>query len=610
LISALTKLPKLARDLTMVVSDAVVLPIALWSALALRQGRWHLSPAPPPYVYVLAVAITIPVFLRMGLYRAVIRYFESRAFMRVITASIVAALIVSALLLTLEPDAVSGAALVIYGLLSAGYAALTRLAARELLRAPSLPREAIKIAVYGAGEGGRQLVQALRQGSAYRPVVLVDDDPKLVGRVVLGLTVHPASALRELVSKNRLGMVAVAIPSLSPGQRADILKRLGDLEIEVRLVPGIVDLMRGKRFATELREVRPEDLLGRDAVLLDQPALSGFLAGRVVMVTGAGGSIGSELCRQIAQYRPSVLLLFDISEYALYTLREELVAVHPDQKLVCVVGDVKNRQRVASVMAQWKPSVVFHAAAYKHVPMMEEINAWEAVRNNAYGTFVVGDCAIHAGVAHFVLVSTDKAVNPTNVMGATKRLAELTCQALHAQGATQFEMVRFGNVLGSSGSVIPKFRQQISQGGPITVTHPDIVRYFMSIPEAAQLVLQAGCMGRGGEIFVLDMGEPVRIVDLARNMIRLAGRSEEEIRIEFTGLRPGEKLYEELLADAEFSRPTHHPKIRIAKVQDAPENWLDDLRQWVEQSEWQDDDAVRRRLAGFIPEYVPWGRKD
>jgi FlaA1/EpsC-like NDP-sugar epimerase len=610
LISALTKLPKLARDLTMVVSDAVVLPIALWSALALRQGRWNLSPAPPLYVYVLAVVITIPVFLRMGLYRAVIRYFESRAFMRVIIASVVAALIVSALVLLLEPGAVSGAALVIYGVLSAGYATLTRLAAREILRTPSQPREAIKIAIYGAGEGGRQLVQALRQGSAYRPVVLVDDDPKLVGRVVLGLTVHPASRLPELVAKGRLGMIAVAIPSLSPGQRAEILKRLGDLEIEVRLVPGIVDLMRGKRFATELREVRPEDLLGRDAVLLDQPALSGFLADRVVMVTGAGGSIGSELCRQIAQYRPSVLLLFDISEYALYTLREELVAVHAEQKLVCVVGDVKNRQRVASVMAQWKPAVVFHAAAYKHVPMMEEINAWEAVRNNAYGTFVVGECAIQAGVAHFVLVSTDKAVNPTNVMGATKRLAELTCQALHARGATQFEMVRFGNVLGSSGSVIPKFRQQISQGGPITVTHPDIVRYFMSIPEAAQLVLQAGCMGRGGEIFVLDMGEPVRIVDLARNMIRLAGRSEDEIRVEFTGLRPGEKLYEELLADAEFSRPTHHPKIRIAKVQDAPDHWLDQLREWVERSEWQDDDAVRSRLAALIPEYVPWGRTE
>ena len=603
---SLSKLPKTVRDLVMVVADALVLPMALWSAVALRQGQWHLDPAPPAWMYLLTVVVTLPVFLRLGLYRAVVRYFETRAFAAVLVAALASATLVSLLVLLIAPDAVPDTALVIYGVLSAGYAALTRLVARQILRREVPRHDMVRVAVYGSGEAGRQLVQGLRQGTDYRPVLFIDDSPHLKDRTVLGLRVYPGNRLAELTRRHELQMVIVAIPSMTPGQRSALLERLGDLNTEVRLIPGMVDMVRGNSDASELREVRPEDLLGRDAVMLDQTALNGFLGGKVVMVTGAGGSIGSELCRQIAGYKPARLVLFDISEFALYALREEFVALWPELALVCVVGDVKNAQRVRQVMAQWKPAVVFHAAAYKHVPMMEEVNAWEAVRNNAYGTYVVGREAIAAGVSKFVLVSTDKAVNPTNVMGATKRLAELTCQALHGEGRTQFEMVRFGNVLGSSGSVIPKFRQQILQGGPITVTHPDIVRYFMSIPEAAQLVLQSGCMGQGGEVFVLDMGEPVRIVDLARNMIRLAGRSEDAIRIEFTGLRPGEKLYEELLADAEFSRPTHHPKIRIAKVQEAEADWCEMLRQWVEDSEWQDDEVVRQRLAVLIPQYQPW----
>jgi len=331
-----------------------------------------------------------------------------------------------------------------------------------------------------------------------------------------------------------------------------------------------------------------------------------LLRDRVVMVTGAGGSIGSELCRQIARYRPQRLLLFDIGEFALYSLREEFIARWPEVSLICAIGDVKNAARVRQIVEEYRPSVVFHAAAYKHVPLMEEVNAWESVRNNTWGTYVVGRTAIDLGVEKFVLVSTDKAVNPTNVMGATKRLAEIVCQTLHGEGRTKFEMVRFGNVLGSSGSVIPKFRDQIAKGGPITVTHPDIVRYFMSIPEAAQLVLQAGCMGHGGEVFVLDMGEPVRIVDLARNMIRLSGFTEEQIGIDFTGLRPGEKLFEELLADSEFTRPTHHPKIRVAKVADVAIGWSLQLTGWIDSSVYMSDAAVRRKLAELLPEYRPW----
>ena len=319
----------------------------------------------------------------------------------------------------------------------------------------------------------------------------------------------------------------------------------------------------------------------REAVTLDDARLHDLLTGQVVMVTGAGGSIGSELCRQIAAYEPAMLVLFEMSEYAMYKVDEQLREAFPELPVASVVGDIKNVRRVNQVMHQYSPALVFHAAAYKHVPLMEEANAWEAVQNNVLGTYVVARAAIEYGVKKFVFVSTDKAVNPTNVMGATKRLAEMVCQALQAESRTRFEMVRFGNVLGSAGSVIPKFQEQIDKGGPVTVTHPEMVRYFMSIPEAAQLVLQAGSMGLGGEIFVMDMGEPVKIVDLARDMIRLSELSESEIRIVYTGLRPGEKLFEELLADDEHTRPTPHPKLRIAKAREVDPDWLDGLLEWL-----------------------------
>ena len=359
-----------------------------------------------------------------------------------------------------------------------------------------------------------------------------------------------------------------------------------------------------------LRKIELEDLLGRDPVALDAAGLRLFLSGRVVMVTGAGGSIGAELCRQISRFEPGLLVLFELNEFALYRLQEEFRRRYPLLPIVAVVGDVKNPARVDRVLADYRPAVIFHAAAYKHVPLMEETNAWEALRNNVLGTYVLGSAAIRSEVEKLVLISTDKAVNPTNVMGASKRLAEMVCQALSRKGGTLFEMVRFGNVLGSSGSVIPKFQEQIAHGGPITVTHPEIIRYFMSIPEATQLVLQAGCMGQGGEIFVLDMGQPVKIVDLARDMIRLSGLSEEDIRIEFTGLRPGEKLYEELLADGEQTLPTHHPKVRIARAREVEMAWLGDLLEWLRQEKWPSDDAVRRDLRKWVPEYAPSSRPE
>jgi FlaA1/EpsC-like NDP-sugar epimerase len=607
MLKLLTRLPQTAKSLLIVAADVLVLPLALWSAIVLRLGDLPPAGSPPWWAYGLTVVLTLPLFLHLGLYRAVIRYLESRAFALVIGSAIAAAAFFAATVIVLGVPGIPRTALVIYAVLSAGYATLARLIARQVLRAARPgDREPLAVAIYGAGAAGRQLVQALRAGHEFRPVVFIDDNTGLQGRSVMGLPVRSAADLPSLATDEALAIVIVAIPSLTPGQRSQLLHRLEPLHLEVRLVPGLGDLIRDNVLLSDVREVRPEDLLGRDAVQIDSGALQHFLAGRVVMVTGAGGSIGSELCRQIAAFNPRQLVLFEMSEFALYALREEFVALFPSVPLVCAVGDVKNAHRIGHVMSTYRPGVVFHAAAYKHVPLMEEVNAWEALRNNTFGTYVVGSEAIRYGVEKFVLVSTDKAVNPTNVMGASKRLAEMVCQALHRQAVTRFEMVRFGNVLGSSGSVIPKFRDQIAAGGPVTVTHPDIVRYFMSIPEAAQLVLQAACMGQGGEVFVLDMGEPVKIVDLARNMIRLSGHTEEQIGIRFTGLRPGEKLFEELLADSEHARPTHHPKIHIAKVGEASDDWWLRLRGWMSSESGFSDDEVRRNIAVLLPQYKPW----
>jgi FlaA1/EpsC-like NDP-sugar epimerase len=402
----------------------------------------------------------------------------------------------------------------------------------------------------------------------------------------------------------------VALPEASARQRRHAMELAVQAGLSVMTVPSLDDMLAGKVAVSRVRQVQLEDLLGRDPVRLDDAGLCAWLDGQAVLVTGAGGSIGSELARQLARFKPRLMILLDVSEHALFLLEQEFRWKCPELASIFVVGDVKDVSWLDRIFSLHRPSAVFHAAAYKHVPLMEGDNAWQAVRNNALGSKRLAEAARRHGTGKFVLISTDKAVNPTNVMGASKRLAERVLAAMQqdedGNGGTRFITVRFGNVLGSSGSVTHSFSEQIARGGPVTVTHPEIIRYFMLIPEAAQLVMQAGLMGSGGEIFVLEMGEPVRIVDLARNMIRLSGLTEDEIRIEFTGLRPGEKLYEELLADSERTLPTPNPKLRMALAETAPDGtWRRELESWLLEPEPGENRDVKQRLRRFVPEYSP-----
>jgi FlaA1/EpsC-like NDP-sugar epimerase len=398
----------------------------------------------------------------------------------------------------------------------------------------------------------------------------------------------------------------IALPGSSARQRRRAFELASAAGLPVLTVPSASELRQGDPdLARGVRDIEPEDLLGREPVQLDEQGIDLVLHGKTVLITGAGGSIGSELCRQVARYRPARLVLVELSEYNLYTIEQELTLVFPKLELVRLIGDVKELAQIQRIFDAWKPDVIFHAAAYKHVPLMEEHNSWAALCNNTLGTYNAALASARAGAERFVLISTDKAVNPTNVMGATKRAAEMVVSSLAADHpATRFMVVRFGNVLGSSGSVIPKFKEQIARGGPITVTHPEIIRYFMTIPEAARLVIQAAAIGESGQVLVLDMGEPVKIVDLARDMIKLSGRSVDDIRIVFTGLRPGEKLFEELLADADATIPTEIAQLRIAKLE-SRESTVADLLRRAAESQALSDAEVREALMTVVPEYRP-----
>jgi len=462
------------------------------------------------------------------------------------------------------------------------------------------------VIILGAGGACVDLLQQLRRMNDWKVVGLLDDDPNLSGRLVYGHRVLGGiETIGKQVKSFQISAAILAIPSATHVQRRRILELTGAAGVQLLTVPSLEDIMENRIQISKVRNVEIEDLLGREPVVLDSSGLHRLIGNRVVMVTGAAGSIGSEICRQVAKFQPRLLVFYEMSEPALYHLEQEFLERNSTNPLLAVptaaiLGDVKNKARLNSIMRQYRPDIVFHAAAYKHVPLMEENNSWEALQNNVLGTYTTAQAAISNGVEKFILLSTDKAVNPTSVMGASKRVAEMVSQSLNGVGDTKFITVRFGNVLGSQGSVVPKFREQIEKGGPITVTSTEITRYFMSIPEASQLVLQGALMGEGGEIFVLDMGTPIRIANLAKDMIRLSGLSESEIAIVYTGLRPGEKMYEELLGDGESAIETPHPKLRIAKATRVEKRWLSECVEVITEEEPLEDDRVKEYLKQWV----------
>ncbi|MBI1887365.1 MAG: polysaccharide biosynthesis protein [Nitrosomonadales bacterium] len=555
------------------------------------------------------VPLQMAIFWQFGLYRGIWRYASTADLRRIFLAVLLSAAAIPLLFWMLRLGLVIPRSVLVINpllliLLMGGSRFVYRMWKEQgLYGAIKLHGE--PVLVLGAGDAAASLAKELSRSSDWRLVGFLDDNTERHGRTLNGIRVLGGlDGLKEWAKRLSVSQVIIAMPSSSHQQRKRAIQLCNAAKVKALTVPSFDDLMSGKVAVSQLRAIELDDLLGRDPVVLDDAGLHGLLTEKVIMVTGAGGSIGSELCRQVARFAPARLVLFEQGEFALYTIEQELKQAFPALDFVCLVGDVRDAARVDEAMREHRPEVLFHAAAYKHVPLMEQHNAWQAIRNNVLGTWTVARAAQQHGVGKFVMISTDKAVNPTNVMGASKRLAEMVCQALQPSGDTRFVMVRFGNVLGSTGSVIPKFREQIARGGPVTVTHPEITRYFMSIPEAAQLVLQAGLMGQGGEIFVLDMGEPVKIADLAKDLIRLSGFSEEEVRIEFTGLRPGEKLYEELLADSEHTLPTPHPKLRIAQARQADLAWLEKLLEWTSATAMPDE-QVRAALRDWVPEYQP-----
>ncbi len=590
----------------------VVAAAAAWVAIYLLRFNLDLrEPALGDLLWTLMwiVPLQAAIFLAFGLYRGLWRFASMVDLQRIVLAAGLGALLIPVVLVMLQQATlVPRSVLILYPIvlifLMAGNRFAYRIWKEHRLYSP-LAALGEPVLVIGAGMAGARLTDELSRSRQWRVVGLLDDDVKKHGRMLRNVQVlGPIAELASHARKYGVRKVIIALPSAAHTVRRRAAELCAAAGLEALTVPSYDDLISGRSLLTTIRTIELDDLLGRDPVVLDNAGLAEWLGNRVVLVTGAGGSIGAELCRQVARFRPAKLVLFDISEAAVYEIKTALVDDFPLLSVASIVGDVKHAAHVDDVLERERPHVIFHAAAYKHVPLMEEANAWQAIRNNAYGTFVLARAAAAARVEKFVLVSTDKAVNPTSVMGASKRMAEIVCQSLTG-GPTQFVLVRFGNVFGSAGSVIPRFREQISRGGPVTVTHPDITRFFMSLSEATQLLLQAGLQGKGGEILVLDMGEPVRIVDLAHDMVRLSGADPDRVPIVFTGLRPGEKLFEEPLASEEATLPTTHPKLRIAQAREANRAAVGQLVAWCERDRAADDAEVRARLKAWIPEYWP-----
>ena len=558
-----------------------------------------------------APILAIPIFVRFGLYRAIIRYIGFKALWAIIQATTLYSMLWSVFGLLVAVEGIPRSVILINWLLIMIVIGGSRMIGRWFLSGVENGKNTTKrnnVLIYGAGSAGRQLSIALTQSVEYNPVAFIDDNSELQHQSINGINVIPRDDLGRLIGTKKITEVLLAIPSLSRVQRYEVINFLEPYPILVRSLPGVAELAQGKLRIADLRDVSIVDLLGRNSVAANMELLSQNITNKVVMITGAGGSIGSELSRQILGLKPQVLVMFEQSEFALYKINQELINVGiPNVEILPILGSVNNSKLLNHIMQRLAVNTIYHAAAYKHVPMVEFNNA-EGVSNNIFGTLTCAQAAIENGVETFVLISTDKAVRPTNTMGATKRVAEMVLQALALQHSIRFSMVRFGNVLDSSGSVVPLFKEQIKGGGPITVTDAEMVRYFMSIPEAVELVIQAGAMGQGGDMFVLDMGEPVRIVDLARKMIRLSGlkikdklHPDGDIEIQFTGLRPGEKLYEELLIGDNVSK-TDNPMIRRAKEEMLP--W-DDLKLIIDELEQAIDSSDQYKLRQLLIKAVP-----
>jgi FlaA1/EpsC-like NDP-sugar epimerase len=639
--------PRRYKRLVQVLADIFITWGALWLSFWVRLGSERLVNPFDAHLWLFLVApiVAIPIYIRLGLYRAVLRYLGNDALLTIFRAVTVSSLVLALLVYWNHwaPEAVPRSLVLIYWWLNLLMVGGLRLLMRQYFMGdwfhvrsamPFMGRndDLPKVAIYGAGTAGNQLAAALRSGRVMRPVAFIDDDSSIAFRVIAGLKVYKPKYIQQMINETGAQQILLAIPSASRARRKEILQHLESFPLHIRSVPDFMDLASGKVRVEDIQEVNIADLLGRDAVPPQMELFERCIRGKAVLVTGAGGSIGAELSRQIIGCQPRTLLLFDHSEFNLYSIHAELEARMRRESLSCrlvpILGSVRSQERLQEVMRSWEVDTVYHAAAYKHVPLVEH-NIAEGVINNVMGTLYAAQAALCSGVSHFVLISTDKAVRPTNIMGSTKRLAEMTLQALSRESApvlfgegaglhrvnkTRFSMVRFGNVLGSSGSVIPLFRGQIRRGGPVTVTHPAITRYFMTIPEAAQLVIQAGSMAQGGDVFVLDMGAPVKILDLAEKMIHLSGlgvRSERnpqgDIAIEFTGLRPGEKLYEELLI-GEGAQPTPHSMIMRASEEHM--SWealcavLHELLMAVERDDYG---HLRQLLRSTVNGYSPEG---
>jgi UDP-N-acetylglucosamine 4,6-dehydratase len=601
--------------------DFLMIPFVLWLSFSFRLDRLYIPDPHQYWVFLAAPMIAIPIFIRMGLYRAIIRYIGFHALWTVIKSVALYTLLWSLLVLLAKVNGVPRSVYILNFLLAILSIGGSRMVARWIFSGSGLAMsrpgyiQRKNVVIYGAGSAGMQLAVALGMSKELKPIAFIDDNHALHNLHINGLKVHSFSHLSLLIESKAVEEVLLALPSVSNKRRKEIISLLEPYSVHIRTIPGVAEMAQGKVKVEDIREIEISDLLGRDTVEPDIELLNKNIKNKSVMVTGAGGSIGSELCRQIIRHSPTRLILFELSEFQLYAIEKELLKLKTRITIIPILGSVNDKKRVSDVCSAFSVDTIYHAAAYKHVPMVER-NPGEAIQNNIFGTLHTAQAAIETGVETFVLISTDKAVRPTNTMGATKRFAELILQALSQDKklskGTRFTMVRFGNVLGSSGSVVPLFREQISHGGPVTVTDKNIIRYFMTIPEAAELVIQAGAMGKGGDVFVLDMGEPVHIVELARKMIRLSGFEVKDentpfgdIEIIYTGLRPGEKLFEELLIGDNITE-IDHEKIMRAEEEVIEWNRLALLIQQLKTAKENCDyELIRAVLKAAVSGYNP-----